>query len=68
MEIRGRYEKDSNFTTVYTDNCMCTIARNTGERSCLEVGELAAVGGRLTQERYDELAGQCQNEGTFWLE
>lgn len=31
MIIKGKYEVDSNFTTVYANNKMYTIAKNTGE-------------------------------------
>lgn len=33
MTITGAYKKDANFTTVYTEDTLYTIARNTGEWS-----------------------------------
>lgn len=67
MIIKGKYEVDSNFTTVYANNKMYTIAKNTGEWGVLPVGEKAYIGGVLTQEVYDKLASECDKEGTFEL-
>lgn len=67
MKITGKYERDENFTTIYADNRIYTIARNTGDWGCLAVGETANVGGVLTQGRYNELADACSKEGTFEL-
>ena len=67
MTVTGKYERDNNFTTVYANNCIYTIARNTGDWGCLPVGGTAFVGGKLTQERYNELAAACSDEGTFEL-
>lgn len=67
MTICGKYETDDNFTTVYANNRMYTIARN-GDWGSLGVGERAYVGGILTQKRYDELASACSKEGTFELD
>lgn len=33
MTITGAYKKDANFTTIYTEDTLYTIARNTGEWS-----------------------------------
>ena len=30
MTITGAYKKDQNFTTIYTEDTLYTIARNTG--------------------------------------
>lgn len=67
MTITGRYERDENFTTVYADNRIYTIARNTGDWGCLPVGGTSYVGGVLTQERYNDLASACSEKGTFEL-
>ena len=67
MIIKGRYKKDDNFTTIYANNCIYTIARNSGEYACLRVGQCAYIGGELTQERYNELENKCTQEGTFEL-
>ena len=64
-KIKGKYETDSNFTTVYCDNTVYTIARNTGEWSCIKVGETTAMGQILTQEAYDKWTSECEREGTF---
>lgn len=60
MKITGNYKKDENFTTVYADNRIYTIARNTGEYG-------AAVGGVITQELYDRWSSECVETGTFEL-
>lgn len=67
MQIVGKYEKDSNFVTVYANNAMYTIARNTGDWGCLRVGEISATGHKFTQEQYDARCSQCTKEGTFEL-
>lgn len=43
-KIFGKYETDSNFTTVYCDNTIYTIARNTGDWGCVAVGQRTAMG------------------------
>lgn len=67
MIIYGKYEEDENFTVVYADNRIYTIARNTGDWGSLVVGGTANVGGVLTQERYNELESACTREGSFEL-
>lgn len=67
MKIRGKYEIDSNFTTVYADGRIYTIAGN-GDWRSLGIGECAACGGILTQAAYDEMARECGKEATFELE
>ena len=67
MKITGKYEVDQNFTTVYCDNTVYTIARNTGEWACVSVGSRTAMGQTLTQEIYNKWASECEKEGTFVL-
>ena len=67
MTITGKYERDSNFTTVYMDDAMYTIARKTGEWRCLKIGDTSATGHVLTQKRFEELKSSCEKEGTFNL-
>lgn len=67
MKVFGRYETDTNFTTVYCDNTIYTIARSTGDWSCVGVGQRTATGHILTQEVYDEWKSTCKKEGTFVL-
>ena len=66
-KIKGKYETDQNFTTVYCDNTIYTIARNTGDWGCIKVGETTAMGQILTKEAYDKFASECGREGTFEL-
>ena len=67
MKITGKYTRDENFTTVYTDNTVYTIARNTGEWAAVAVGERTAMGQILDQDTYDEWVSECAKEGTFEL-
>lgn len=65
--IKGKWEKDSNFTTVYCDNAVYTISNVTGEWAACPVGSRTATGHILTQEIYDKWASECEKEGTFEL-
>lgn len=67
MRITGKYERDYNFTTVYFDNAIYTIAKNTGDWACVKVGERTATGQILTQEAFDKWASECTEVGTFEL-
>ena len=66
-KITGKFEKDDNFTTVYCDDTIYTIAKNTGDWACVKVGERTATGQILTQEAFDKWASQCTEVGTFEL-
>lgn len=65
--ITGKYEKDENFTTVYSNNTVYTIANATGSYSKVSVGEKIALGQILDQETYNRWASECEEEGTFEL-
>ena len=67
MKITGKYEKDDNFITVYSNNTIYTIARNTDNWGCVKVGERTAMGQILTQEAFDKWASECTEVGTFEL-
>ena len=67
MKITGKYKVDQNFITVYCDNTVYTIARNTGDGGSVKVGERTFMGQILTQEAYDKWASECEKEGTFEL-
>lgn len=67
MTITGKYEKDSNFTTVYTENAMYTIARNTGDWNCVKIGERMASGHILTKEIFEAWKSECEKWGEFEL-
>ena len=67
MLIKGRYEQDQNFTTVYTEDTMYHIARNTGSWSSRKVGEELAFSGILTPELFAKWKAECTEEGTFNL-
>lgn len=68
MTITGKYEKDQNFTRVYSDNTIYEIARNSGEWATLKVGEPEHTSGKvLTLELYKEMESACEKSGTFEL-
>lgn len=71
MTITGRYEKDTNFIYVYTDNVMYTIAKaghqNYREYGALKVDECSSTGHVLTQEMYNEWESRCEKIDTFVL-
>ena len=66
-KITGRYKQDDNFTTVYCDNTIYTIANNTGYWASKSVGDRTNIGKIITQEVYDKWASECEKEGTFEL-
>lgn len=67
MKIKGKFRKDSNFTTVFAENAIYTIARNSGDWGCVKAGGCLAVGGVLTQEIYNKWESKCTESGTFEL-
>ena len=67
MTITGAYKKDQNFTTVYTEDTLYTIARNTGEWSYVKVNDCLPDGHILTPEIFQELKAECTETGTFNL-
>ena len=68
MRITGKYEFDANFITVYTEDTMYTIARNSGDGGYIKVGDKTASGLVITQELFDSWKEECQKEGTFEFE
>lgn len=56
---------DENFFTVYSNNKIYTISKNTGTHSYVRVGDKTALGQVLTQAEYDRMAAQCTDEGQF---
>ncbi len=67
MIIKGKFKKDENFITVYTEDTLYTIARNTEEWGFRKVGEELACGGILTPETFEKWKLECTKEGTFNL-
>ena len=66
MRVTGGYEKDQNFTRVYSDNTVYEIARS-GEWSALKVGECDRQGNVLTLEQFKAWENACEKTGTFVL-
>lgn len=48
--IKGPYDKDDNFTHVYSCDTMFVLARNSKDWGCVKVGERMYDGNILTQE------------------
>ena len=67
MLIKGKYKRDSNFTEIYTENTMYTIARNTGDWGCVKIGERMASGRILTKETFEAWKSECEKWGEFEL-
>ncbi len=67
MLIKGYYKKDDNFTEVYTEDTMYTIARNTGDWNCVKIGERMASGHILTKEIFEAWKSECEKWGEFQL-
>lgn len=67
MRVTGKYSRDENFTHLYADGTIYTIARATGEWGCCRVGERTATGQLLTQADYDHFEAECTKTGTFEL-
>lgn len=65
-KIKGKYEENENFTCVYADNRIYTIAGN-GDWGSVGVGEMTATGHVLDLVTYDKLEVACSKEGTFEL-
>lgn len=66
MIITGKFKNDGNFTHVFANNTIYTIA-STGEWACVSVGEVTAFGQILKKEDYEMLEKGCENEGQFEL-
>ena len=67
MRVTGKYEKDQNFTRVYSDNTVYEIARDSGEWSALKVGEFDRQGNVLTLEQFKAWENACEKTGAFDL-
>lgn len=67
MLIKGKYRKDDNFTEIYTEDTLYTIARNTGEWNSVKVGERMASGHILTKETFETWKSECEKESEFEL-
>lgn len=67
MKITGKFIKDQNSITVFTDDTMYSIACNGGDWGCRRVGELLTNGFILTREWFEKEKAKCTKEGTFEL-
>lgn len=68
MRVRGCYTKDSNFITLFSNDTMYTIARNTGEWRSVRVGGTFANGRPFTKADYERFKEECDQVGTFVLD
>lgn len=60
MKIFGKYDKDSNFITVYVNNYIYTIAKKTGHWSYKKIGDICGNGVILTKEEFKRLESQAE--------
>lgn len=67
MTIKGKYTTDSNFTTVYTEDTVYTLARNSSDWGCIKVGDMTATGHILDRKSFEKMKLECTKEGTFTL-
>lgn len=67
MTVTGKFSRDDNFTTIYTETTMYQIARSTGDWSSVKIGSRTASGFILTPEIFQQWKAECTEEGTFNL-
>ena len=67
MKITGKYYADDNFTYLFKNATMYTIARNTGDWSSVTIGGHTASGQKVTQADFDRWIANADSEGTFEL-
>ena len=67
MKITSKYYADDNFTYLFKDKTMYTIARNTGGWGSVTVGGCTASGQKVTQADFDRWIANADREGTFEL-
>lgn len=65
--VNGKFEKDDNFITVYSDGEIIALARGCDDYSSRRIGERAECGGIITQKVYDTLRSHADRYGTFVL-
>lgn len=68
MRVIGCYTRGDNFTTVFSNDVMYTIARNTGEWDSVRVGGTFANGRPFTKADYERFKEECDHVGTFVLD
>lgn len=64
MIITGKFESDSNFITVYTENKVFTLAFG-GDQGSVDVPGYSAYYTPLTKEWLAAAAAECTETGTF---
>lgn len=68
MLVKGVYKLDGyGFREIYSENRIYIVALATGEWTYISVGQRAANGMILTQERYNQLKADCNKTGEFEL-
>ena len=68
LTIRGEYKCDDNFISVFSQGTMYTIPVNDNDHwGSISVGQKAACGIVLSQEKYDQWKAECNDVGTFEL-
>ena len=67
MTVTGKFSRDDNFTTIYTETTMYQVARSTGDWSSVKIGSRMANGYVLTPDLFQQWKSECTEEGTFHL-
>lgn len=67
MLITGKYETDSNFVTVYANNTVYTMAKNSREWGAIQIPGRTATYLPLDLNWYKECEAECTETGTFEL-
>lgn len=67
MRIEGKYTQDDNFVTIYTEDTLYILDKETLEFESRKVGDKIVSEEILTQEFFDEQKDLCENEGIFVL-
>ena len=68
MKITGKYIKDDNFITLFSNGTIYTIARNSDDWGAVSIGEKTAMGVLVTPKNYAEYEKRAEKSGTFTLD
>ena len=68
MTVIGCYTRDDYFDTVFSNDVMYTINRNTGKWGSVRVGDTFDNGMAFTKADYERYKEECDSVGVFTLE
>ena len=67
MIITGKYEEDRNFVTMYADDTVYTLAKNSREWGAIKIPGRTATYLPLDLDWYRKCEAECTKTGTFEL-